>query len=770
MRIWNTLLYISIFLSVQGLNHKAEATPVPTTSTEKSDVKEQISTALPTGWVMRLPPQLSRRSVASTDKVLVSSPTSTSLTVSVFTCEAQLPSCLSGSFTVAAKNSASVQKEFKKHQAATALALPNQIQGYLLEGSKSIMWEQDNQIYTAVLPGQSLPSAIALVSEMVQSTPISSQAATEKPTTAISQPVSTIAQASSTQPEKTHAPEILLQTRHPGLATAQQLRQGEIVVNTRYRQSFPPGNERSVGLTGQPTFGVSWGVTNGLEITLHSQTVDNSGPVRQGPYSAQRINPDGYGPNFFEEFTLQAKQRLWQNQSGTQAVSGVIAASLGNGGRPYDFFSPTRGIVSNGLNDSIVTSLELPFTVQANKRLQFTISPKVAFLPEDNALYLHRAPIDKPGSFGTTFGFATGVNYQLSSRLSLWGDAFVPLTGNNTINRNTGTAARFIAFNAGLRYLVNPRLATDLFVSNTLGNTGALSIIADREYPSVGLGVTFLPGVTGANRQYSQHFGSTPHRKNNAVAGFGFLDGGTVASQQLVLKAQQDSEGTFTGFRYGLLDDLEVGAFIDSVPGTTDESELGVTGKINFLRQTDGQPFTLSGAFSIGRSNNVLVNLINNNPNYFQQQGLKKGGFAISNEKEGELFIVTLSAPMHYQFHGGSAVWLTPTLGYVQRSGLEIAGFNFGGSVPLIKNLDGIAEAGVNLTGKGNALIGNSRENAIPWIIGLRWFPSISGIPSGLQLQGYVTNRVGSAPFQSLRVRADNDTAVGVGVEVPIQF
>ncbi len=756
MRIWKILLYTSIFLSVQGLNYRAAANPSPTNSTGQSDVKAQVSTALPPGWVMRLPP------VASTDQVVVSSPTSAGLTVSVFTCVAQLPSCLSGSFTVAAKTSASVQEEFKKHQAATALALPNQIQGYLIEGSKSMMWEQDNQIYTAVLPGQSLPQAIALVSKMVQNTPISSQTTTEKPTV--------ISQASSIQPDKTHTPESLLLTRHPGLATAQQLRQGEIVVNTRYRQSFPPGTERSVGLTGQPTLGVSWGVTNGLEITLDSQTVDNSGPVRQGPYSAQRINPDGYGPNFFEEFTLQAKQRLWQNKNGTQALSGVIAASLGNGGRPYDFTSATRGVVSNGLNDSIVTSVELPFTVQANKRLQFTVSPKVAFLPENNALYLHTAPIDKPGSFGTTFGLATGVSYRLNPRLLLWGDAFVPFTGNNTINRNTGATARFVAFNAGLRYLVNPRLATDLFVSNTLGNTGALSIVADREYPSVGFGVTFLPGVSGANRQYPQHFGSTPHRTQNAMAGFGFLDGGTVASQQLVLNAQQDSEGTFTGFRYGLLDDLEIGAFVDSVPGTTDESELGFSGKINFLRQTDGQPFTLSGAFTIGRSNNVLVNLINNNPRDFQQRGLKKGGFAFSNEKEGELFIVTLSAPMHYQFHGGSAVWLTPTLGYVQRSGLELAGFNVGGSVPLIKNLDGIAEAGVNFTGRGNALIGNSRENAIPWIVGLRWFPSISGIPAGLQLQGYVTNRVGSAPFQSLRVRADNDLSVGVGVQVPVRF
>jgi hypothetical protein len=60
--------------------------------------------------------------------------------------------------------------------------------------------------------------------------------------------------------------------------------------------------------------------------------------------------------------------------------------------------------------------------------------------------------------------------------------------------------------------------------------------------------------------------------------------------------------------------------------------------------------------------------------------------------------------------------------------------------------------------------------------VGLRWRPaSILGISetsviSDLQLEAYVTNRVGSTPFESLRVRADNETAVGVGLILPIQF
>ncbi|MEO0936080.1 MAG: hypothetical protein AAFY21_20890, partial [Cyanobacteria bacterium J06641_2] len=347
-----------------------------------------------------------------------------------------------------------------------------------------------------------------------------------------------------------------IQNRQPIFTTADHLKQGEIVTNLRYRHFFQSGSAETDGLTGQPTIGITWGVTDDLELTFDAQTVDNAGPVRQGSFNAQRINPTGFGPNFFQELTLQAKQRIWQNKKGNQALSAVVAASMGNADRPYRFFNQ-NGNVSNGLNTEIVTSLELPFTVKTDKRWQFTVSPKAAFLPKDNALYYNTAPINNPGSFGTVFGLAGGASYKVNSRLILWGDSFVPFTGNNTINRDTGLPARIIAFNAGVRYFVNPRLATDLFVSNTLGNTGALSIVTDRDYPALGFNLTFLPGITSANRKYPQHFRSTVQPSPNTNAGFGFLDGGTIPNQQLRFNLQAGSQGLLTGIRYGLLDDLE---------------------------------------------------------------------------------------------------------------------------------------------------------------------------------------------------------------------
>ncbi|BAY13733.1 hypothetical protein [Calothrix sp. NIES-2098] len=741
---------------------------------------QEIAVSLSPGQVMRLPSHilldddLPEESSKYNIKV-ISSTSKPSLKVNIFSCQQQNDACLIGIINADFLFNIDIETELKPyHKIAKSVILSHNIQGYLLESTgkntsssfSHLIWQQDNQIYKVSFRTKSQQELLAIVNSMVEATPISS-------TNSLNE---TIAQPGKLQAQIEDSPKssLVIPSRRPVLTTAEQLRQGEILTTIRQRRFFTPGGDRGDGLTDQPTIGFSWGVTDNLELTFDAQTVDNSGPITQGIFNAQRVNRDlvtnrNAGTNFFQELTLQAKQRLWQNENATQALGGVIAVSIGYGGRPFQFLNANDEVVASGKNQQTVFSLELPYTITPDENWQFTLSPKVAFLPEDNALYLTKPPLPNSGSFGTTFGLAGGVSYKLNSRLILWGDAFVPFTGNNTINRDTGLPSRTIAYNAGLRYVVNPRLSTDLFVSNTLGNTGPLSIVADKEYTAIGFGVNVLPGITSANRRYPAHFGSTQQPPPTTYAGFSSLDGGTVPQNQLLLSLQGGGQGILSSIRYGILDDLEIGAFLDYVPGTIDESLLGFSGKIRYLHQADGDPFTFSIAGTIARANNPFVNFTENNRNRFQELGLRKAGFAFSNEKyeQGELFVITLSTPIHYQFAGGSATWLTPILGFVQRRGLEIAGFNVGGSVPLAKNLQAIAELGFDLAGKGNGFNGDRRETIIPWTVGLRWHP---GLLSGLQLEAYLTNRLGSSPFDSLRVKADNETAVGVGLLLPIQF
>ena len=85
-------------------------------------------------------------------------------------------------------------------------------------------------------------------------------------------------------------------------------------------------------------------------------------------------------------------------------------------------------------------------------RWQFNFIPTVAFFRDESAVFFRRIP-GSDDSFGTVFGLGGGVSYKINSKLFILGDVFLPLTGNNSINRGSGKPDKAIAYNVGLRYL-----------------------------------------------------------------------------------------------------------------------------------------------------------------------------------------------------------------------------------------------------------------------------------------------------------------------------
>ena len=580
-------------------------------------------------------------------------------------------------------------------------------------------------------------------------------------------------------PEETEAadaerPLSPLEAFHPGMPTAQHLRQGEVVFSVRNRLFDRPGTVEETGTAGFRNFAVRWGVTDDLELTLSKQLVDTGGPGQQGPFNVDREGESA--ETFFlsdQELTLEVKQNLWESETNNQSLSGLVSLSIG--AREFDF-NPTRGDLSGaeGVRRGVVPALRLPYTFSRD-RWQVTVAPTVAFFDEENALHLHRPPTQNPGSFGTTFGVVGSASYRLTPELKLWGDAFVPLSGNNSINRDSGGPDKTIAFNAGARYLVNPRLAVDAFASNTLGTTGPLSLTADSSSVALGAGLRFMPDFVAANERYPDRFGGERDPSPATSDGFAFLDGGTVPDGKVRLHLLGGSQGILSAARYSPLRDLELGLYLDAVSGTFDESEQGASAKVRVLDQADGDPLTASVVGTLGMTNEPFLNFANNDRDAFDQANIEEDlpfFLQVDDGTRGELFVVTLSAPLHYRFENGAAAWATPIAAFVQRNGTEIAGLNVGGSLPLSERLDVIGEVGANFAGEGNAIVGQRREDAIPWTVGVRFDPThFLGLNPQEPLPDwnvslYATNRVGASPFHSLRVRADNDLAVGGGFSI----
>ena len=260
--------------------------------------------------------------------------------------------------------------------------------------------------------------------------------------------------------------------------------------------------------------GFSWGISDELQLTLQFQHVDSSSPVKQGDFVSERTEDN--------EAAAELKYNFWRNERQTQSLSGVAGASWGTRGFQFS----ARGEITEINNRDIFVSLAVPFTANVGDCWQFNLSPTVAFFQDESAVFFQRLPNDTNSSFGTVLGMGGGVSYRVSDRLSLVSDVFVPLTGNNSINRDSGQPDKAIAYNAGLRFLTNPRLALDIYATNTFASFAPLSLTADRDFMGLGANLTFMPDAISANRKYADRFSDVTEDEQFTVDGMAFFDGG----------------------------------------------------------------------------------------------------------------------------------------------------------------------------------------------------------------------------------------------------
>ena len=552
--------------------------------------------------------------------------------------------------------------------------------------------------------------------------------------------------------------------------TAQHLQKGELIFNFDNRLYFLPdlveGGVDDGDTAVNFNTGFVWGITDKLQLALQFQFLDSSSPAKQGDFTSERTENQGAAG--------ELKYQLWQNADRTQALSGVVSASWGT--RGFRFSDEETETEIN--NRNVFVALAFPYTAQVGNKWQFTISPTVAFFNDRNAGFFHRLP-GEDEEFGTVFGLTGSTAYEINPRLFIWGDVFVPLTGNNSISRSSGKPDTAIAYNGGIRYLVNPRLALDVYASNTFSSFAPLSLTADRDLVAFGTNLTFMPDFISANRKYGDRFNEA---YDNVVTplttdGLAFFDGGVVSSQDFVWHFQAGNQGILTALRYGLVKDLEAAIYLDYIFGDVDESEQGYSVKVRLLNQAESSPITLSLAATVGITNQPFVNFLEEDRDEFERRDLDKefpiftpGGDDI---EEGKQLIATFALPIHYQIANNTAVWFTPIVGYLQREGTELGGFNVGGSLALSDEFSVVAEVGANFIGEGNSLTQNGLEDEIPWTFALRWTPlslfnlEVAEDRTNPQLELYLTNRVGSSTWHQLRVRDDNDLAVGVGLQLP---
>lgn len=557
------------------------------------------------------------------------------------------------------------------------------------------------------------------------------------------------------------------------MPSAFQLLEGDFILSANFRSYFPP--DTIVPNSSTSVFAgwtIHFGLTESTELGFSFHRVDSSFPGKQGPFFPTLGDGTSAGDN---GYTLQVQQQFWRNDDSTQAFGAVLSAAFGE-----------RRINFNGdiqKNNDIVPALQLPFSFLPTKIWQITLAPTVAFFSNKSALFLQTAPIADPGSFGTTAGLGGSTTIKLSDRITLWADAFAPFAGANSINRSSGKPDREIIYNAGLRYFVNPRLALDLYASNSEGTLAPLALTANPGLNAIGTNLVFMPDLTGSER-YADNFTNNESVTPALPAGFGLYSGGMAPARTVVLDVSAGGQGFNGTLTYGFVNDLDLSLYLGYASGSVDESEQGIAGRVRLLDQYHGAAFTATLVGTIGKTNQPFLNYFNNNRQEFANSGQSKTIPLFSDVdslETGQLWVLTASLPLQYQFNPGAAnsssIWVAPILGFVQRlDGFPLAGANFGASWAISDELSLIGELGFNAGNRGNGFSGDSLTNLLPWNIGFRWNPArlfgylIEPGKSYPQIYAYLTNRVGQTPWLQMRVRDQNDLALGLGISFPLRL
>ena len=193
-------------------------------------------------------------------------------------------------------------------------------------------------------------------------------------------------------------------------------------------------------------------------------------------------NLDVRPANLWEAFGVAARLRLVDKETLKVAVIGSIERwTVGSGGSDSLVKNSADKTSPNMFNDSgkrvetqnLIGSLTIPFTWNATKKLQFTLTPGVGFLPPNQGS-------GQGGSgefYGTNLYLGGGFLWQPKPQIGLTGSIAQPLgSGTNNFDNNLNFS-RVPIISAGINWHLNPRITLQGQLTNGFGATPATALL-----------------------------------------------------------------------------------------------------------------------------------------------------------------------------------------------------------------------------------------------------------------------------------------------------
>ncbi len=182
------------------------------------------------------------------------------------------------------------------------------------------------------------------------------------------------------------------------------------------------------------------------------------------------------------DFSIDTALEYWKVKSG--------GCNSGFGSIGGNCSSKSSNIFNNNIepvvNDNLIGSIALPTTYNFSKVFDFTFVPKYSYLPDSQGNQFGSGQF-----YGSNFGLGLGFSYKPHRKLKTYSSFYVPLTGNNSFNKDLIFEKKTIT-SLGFHYSFDEKTAFEGYLTNSYGSTPSTSILTLPSSNELVLGSRFI--------------------------------------------------------------------------------------------------------------------------------------------------------------------------------------------------------------------------------------------------------------------------------------
>ena len=379
----------------------------------------------------------------------------------------------------------------------------------------------------------------------------------------------------------------------------------ELRLNIGQVSSFTGNHSKGTG--NQNYIGeINYGLSDNLLFSIFYTDADD-------PLKNKIRNVDSQPENRWSNYGSSIKWKFYETPKFQIAAEGSIENWLVQSGgcsgidcrlNTSNIFNSETSMVEN---NNLIGSISLPIGFTYSSSLEFTISPKLTFLPNSQG--------NRYGN-GTFYGQNAGLGFggflKPYKKLKAYTSYYFPIgESKNSFNENLNFKKSSI-YTAGLIYSLDSRIAFQGFLSNGFGLTPATSILSIPSSNEIlyGFNISYTPSNVDSNDILESQF----INKQNTFNGLSVSNNRFTNTGEIQLNSSYDMNGSWK-LKYEkalskmfILDLITGGASNQSLTNSKNKIYISpgdkfvrVGGKAKILSQDNGNIFTSSIRGSFGR-------------------------------------------------------------------------------------------------------------------------------------------------------------------------